>query len=301
MTGNADRPLGLVGLGNMGGAIAARLLGSRSPLHVFDLDNERVSSFRQAGANAAASLSDLSSTCPTVLICLPTSQHVEDVIFSEGGLLAEMKRESLVIDLTSGDPRVSRRISDRLAEFGIYYLDAPVSGGPQAARAGTLAIIVGGPSEILESARPVLELISPNIRRVGGVGAGHTVKLLNNVLAAAHRMIAFEALVTAQANGIEPSTFTDVVNISSGRSYATEVTIPRHVLSGELSQGFSLGLMTKDVTLGSELVPPGMGPLSLVVEVAARLRDLRDELGPGADINEILWAYEGAATGANDG
>jgi 3-hydroxyisobutyrate dehydrogenase-like beta-hydroxyacid dehydrogenase len=196
---------------------------------------------------------------------------------------------------------VSRRISDRLAEFGIYYLDAPVSGGPQAARAGTLAIIVGGPSEILESARPVLELISPNIRRVGGVGAGHTVKLLNNVLAAAHRMIAFEALVTAQANGIEPSTFTDVVNISSGRSYATEVTIPRHVLSGELSQGFSLGLMTKDVTLGSELVPPGMGPLSLVVEVAARLRDLRDELGPGADINEILWAYEGAATGANDG
>lgn len=295
MTDETAGPLGLVGLGNMGGAIAARILDNGSPLRVFDLDNDRVVSFCQAGATAAESLSILGSTCPLVLICLPTSQHVEAVIFAEGGLLAEMKRGSLVIDLTSGDPRVSRRISDRLAEFGIDYLDAPVSGGPQAARAGTLAIIVGGAIDVFETARPALELISPNIRRVGNVGAGHTVKLLNNVLAAAHRMIAFETLVTAQSNGIEPSTFIDVVNISSGHSYATAVTIPRHVLSGDLIQGFSLGLMTKDVTLGSELVPSGMGPLSLVVEVAKRLANLQTELGPEADINEILGAYRRGA------
>ena len=141
----------------------------------------------------------------------------------------------------------------------------------------------------------MLELISPNVRHVGPVGAGHTVKLLNNVLAAGHRMLAFETAAVAAANGVDPRVFIEAVNISSGRSYATEVTMPRHVFGDQLVQGFALGLMAKDVRLGESLVGPGFDELSLTREVWARLASALERFGPDVDINRTLEVYEEAA------
>ena len=104
----------------------------------------------------------------------------------------------------------------------------------------------------------VLRLISPNIRRMGPVGSGHSVKFLNNLLAAAHRLLAFEVTAVAAANGVNPQEFIDAINLSSGRSYATEITMPRHVFGEELRQGFSLALMNKDVRLARTLLTPAL-------------------------------------------
>jgi 3-hydroxyisobutyrate dehydrogenase len=286
--------VGFVGLGNMGGALAARLAGQHDELYVLDLDPARVAQACAVGARAAQSISQLASKCEVVITCLPTSAHVKSVVGGEGGLAATLAPGSLVIDCTSGEPAVTRELAAELSARGIGFVDAPVSGGPQAAAAGTIAIIVGGTEEWYEQALPTLRRISPNVRHVGPVGAGHVVKLLNNVLAAGHRMLAFETAAVAASQGVDPKTFIDVVNLASGRSYATEITMPRHVFGAALAQGFSLGLMAKDVGLGCLLLPQRLEELSLALQVHRRLQAALTEFGPDADINQTLETYERA-------
>jgi 3-hydroxyisobutyrate dehydrogenase len=284
--------VGFVGLGNMGGALAARLASQSIELYVFDLDSARVAEACAVGARPAHSVAEIASKCEVVITCLPTSAHVRSVITGDTGLAATLAPGSLVIDCTSGEPAVTRELAAELSARGIGLVDAPVSGGPQAAAAGTIAIIAGGPEEWYERALPTLHRISPNVRHVGPAGAGHVVKLLNNVLAAGHRMLAFETAAVAAAQGVDPETFIDVVNLASGRSYATEITMPRHVFGATLAQGFSLGLMAKDVGLGCQLLPPPLEELSLALQVHRRLQAALTEFGPDADINQTLEAYE---------
>ncbi|MGC0367385.1 3-hydroxyisobutyrate dehydrogenase [Rhodococcus sp. 27YEA15] len=286
--------IGFVGLGSMGSALAGRLLTGDEPLTVFDIDREKVLELATGGAHVAASLRDLAESSEVVLICLPTSEHVEAAIYGADGLAEGLRSGALVVDCTSGHPDVTRSIAQRLKLSGVSFVDAPVSGGPQRASEGTIAILVGGESADVTRAEEVLTRISAHVQHVGGVGAGHTVKLLNNVLAAGHRLLAFEMTAIAAASGVEPATFIDAVNLSSGRSYATEVTMPRHVFGPELVQGFSLGLMAKDVRLGCTLIPKGLEKLSLAAGVNERLADALGEFGPTADINEIIASYESA-------
>ena len=285
--------VGFIGLGNMGGALAARLAG-QAELYVLDLDPARVAHACAAGAQEARSIGEIAGKCAVVITCLPTSAQVRSVVGGEDGLAAALAPDSLVIDCTSGDPAITRELAAELGARGIGLVDAPVSGGPQGAAAGTIAIIVGGSQEAYQRALPTLSLISPNVRHVGPVGSGHVVKLLNNVLAAGHRMLAFETAAVAAAQGVDPQTFIDVVNLASGRSYATEITMPRHVFGAALAQGFSLGLMAKDVGLGSQLVPEPLAELSLALQVHRRLQAALAEFGPDADINQTIEAYERA-------
>jgi 3-hydroxyisobutyrate dehydrogenase len=286
--------VGFIGLGNMGGALAARL-APQTDLHVLDLDPARVAAACAAGAHAAGSVAEIAAKSSQVITCLPTSAHVRQVVSGEDGLGCTLAPGSLVIDCTTGEPPVTRELAAELGARGIGFIDAPVSGGPQAATAGTIAIMVGGSGEWYERALPTLQLISPNVRHVGASGAGHVVKLLNNILAAGHRLLAFEMAAVAAAEGVSPLTFIDAVNLGSGRSYATEVTMPRHVFGEALVQGFSLGLMAKDVGLGCQLLPEDMAGLSLALRVRERLLNELTELGPDADINETIETYERAA------
>jgi 3-hydroxyisobutyrate dehydrogenase len=306
--------IGFIGLGQMGAALATRLLttlgrtplvaadpGATQPdqpessLMVFDLDPERVAELTRRGAAAAASVAEIAKSCSTVILCLPTSQLVRSVLMGPAGIAADLGPGALIIDCTTGEPGVTRELSAELGSRGIGFVDAPVSGGPQAATAGTIAIMVGGTDEAVAQARPVLELISPNVRSVGGSGAGHCVKLLNNALAAAHRMMAFETATLAALNGVDPKTFIEVVNLASGRSYATEITMPRHIFGEQLVQGFSLGLMAKDVGLAGALVPPALGDISVISVVNERLQSALGALPPSADINETITLYERAS------
>jgi 3-hydroxyisobutyrate dehydrogenase len=286
--------VGFIGLGHMGGALAARL-APQTDLYVLDLDPARVAAACAAGAHAAGSVPEIAAKCSLVITCLPTSAHVQQIVNGDGGLGLTLAPGSLVIDCTTGEPAVTRELAAALGARGIGFIDAPVSGGPQAAAAGTIAIIVGGAGNWYEQALPTLSLISPNVRHVGPAGAGHVVKLLNNVLAAGHRLLAFEMAAVAAAQGVDPETFVDVVNLGSGRSYATEVTMPRHVFGEALGQGFSLGLMAKDVGLGCQLLPDQLEGLSLALEVHQRLLAALTVFGPDADINQTIETYERAA------
>jgi 3-hydroxyisobutyrate dehydrogenase len=288
--------VGFVGLGNMGSALALRLAAADGVrLAVFDLDETRCRKLVAAGAIVAQSPRDLAAMSDVVLTCLPTSEHVRSVLFDDRGLAEGLAAGALVIDCTSGHPEATREIAAQLATRAVALVDAPVSGGPQGAAAGTIALLAGGTAEDVARANAVLSLISPNVRHVGPIGAGHTVKLLNNVLAAGHRMLAFEMAAVAAANGVDPRTFVEAVNISSGRSYATEVTMPRHVFGEQLVQGFTLGLMTKDVRLGTSLIGPGFDGLSLAREVGRRLDSALERYGPDTDVNQTLALYEEAA------
>lgn len=284
--------VGFVGLGSMGSALARRLVG-HVDLTVFDRDQKQVETFRRDGVSGASSIAELGAECDVVLLCLPTSQDVRRAVIDSGtdSLRSVMSAGGLIIDCTTGDPNVTRAIAAELPA-GLRLADAPVSGGPQAAAAGTIALMVGGSDQDFARAAELLSIISPNVRHVGPVGAGHCVKVLNNLLAAGHRLLAFEAVAVAAKEGLDPHTFIDVVNMSSGRSYATEVTVPRHLFGDELVQGFSIGLMAKDVGLATGLIPLQQHDGMLAPHVDALFRRALAELGAGSDVNEIIGPYE---------
>jgi 3-hydroxyisobutyrate dehydrogenase len=285
--------VGFVGLGNMGQALALRLVDGY-PLSVFDQQESKVAELVARGAVGMGSVSEVAAASDVLCTCLPTPSDVSDVLFGDGGGAAAMRAGGCVIDFSSSSPIVSVELAGRLSELGVAFVDAPVSGGPQATVAGTIAIMVGADEVSFETIRDLLTTISPNVTRVGGVGAGHCVKLLNNVLAAGNRLLAFETAALAAAHGVAPEAFIEVVNQSSGRSYASEVTFGRHVFADELTQHFSLGLMAKDVTLAAGLIPPGAESLSIAQSVQRLLGVAVDELGPGADINVLIRLYERA-------
>lgn len=283
--------VGFIGLGKMGGAIARRL-AARRPLAVFDLRQEAASAI--AGAKPAESAAALGLTCDTVCLCLPTSDDVRRAIF-DGGVLEAMARGGVIVDMTTGDPTATRDMAAQIEAAGLHMIDAPVSGGPMAADSGTLAIMVGATDALFARIRPLLMEISPNIFHAGGVGAGHTMKLVNNLTSAGNRLVAFEALTLAAKNGLDPARCVEIMQKSSGRSFMTEVIFPKFILPGKLDQGFTTGLMLKDVTLATKLGVESDTPLAMGEMVREVLQESVDEDGPDRDLCTLVRRYEKAA------
>ena len=200
------------------------------------------------GASAAASAADAASGCGAVILMLPTSDAVEAVLL-EDGLLEALEPPAILIDMGSSEPLRTRALAERAAARGIEMLDAPVSGGVPGAVAGTLTIMVGGAAEAFEECRPMFEAMGGNVRHVGGAGAGHALKALNNLLSAVHLLASCEALAVAERFGLDPGVFVDVVNTSSGRSGSTDNKLPNYVIPGRFDSGFTMGLMVKDMAI----------------------------------------------------
>jgi 3-hydroxyisobutyrate dehydrogenase len=175
------------------------------------------------------------------------------VLFGPDGIADAAKPGTLIVDQTTGDPSITRTMAAELAERGIELVDAPVSGGPMGADAGTIAIMVGASSEQYARLEPVLQAISPNIFHAGDVGAGHVIKLANNLLSGVHRAVSLEALALAEKNGVDPKRALDIILASSGRNFYLETFVGSHVLTGNLASGFTLGLLHKDVKLACQL------------------------------------------------
>ena len=281
---------GYIGLGNMGGAIARRMVQEHD-LVVYDLSQARRAEFAALGATAAESAAAVGAATDVVFLCLPTSHDVQEVTLGDGGLATALAG-GVICDMTTGDP-VATRAMAAVMPAGVTLIDAPVSGGPAGAAAGTLAIMVGGSDNAVGQVMPALNAVSPNIFRVGAVGAGHVMKLANNMLNATNRLATFEALALAVKNGIDPDLCAEVLNKSSGRNFATDVTLPRFVLPNENPlQGFTLGLMHKDIRQAAEL---GMatGVTLPVINAARELYHAAvNEHGGDVDVNEVIRHYE---------
>ncbi|HEX5579956.1 MAG TPA: NAD(P)-dependent oxidoreductase, partial [Gemmatimonadaceae bacterium] len=219
-----------LGLGAIGRPMAAHLARPPFRLAVWNRTAERAASFAaETGARQAATPADAARGAAVVVTCLPTSREVEALLDGPDGLLAGLQRGAVLVDCTSGDPAGSRRIAARLAEHGVAFVDAPVSGGTSGAAAGTLTVMVGGAEDDLERVRPVLEAFGKRIVHCGPVGAGHAVKAVNNALLAINLWSAAEGLAALGRAGVDPGLALEVINGSSGRSNATENLFPERV------------------------------------------------------------------------
>lgn len=283
--------IGYVGVGNMGGAVALRMLRSH-PLTVFDLSAAALERMAGAGASVAGSAAELAGGCDVIFLCLPTPDHVRKALFGEGGLAGAARPGTLIVDQSTGEPKATKAMAAELVERGIEMVDAPLSGGLKGAEEGTVAIMVGGTDEQFARIRPMLEAIGPNSFHAGPLGSGNAVKLANNMISAAHRIISFEALALAAKAGVKPRVAVDIFMASSGRNFFIERFLSPHIVEGNLHSGFSLELMHKDVRLACQLGLENEVPLFAGNLVREFFQMCMNTEGRQADVNTIALAME---------
>jgi 3-hydroxyisobutyrate dehydrogenase len=282
--------LGYIGLGNMGGALARRLM-LKHRLRVYDIRAEAVERFAAEGAVPAQEPAALAAQCDLVMTCLPTSAEVRQAVFGPGGVAHGLKPGAILADMTTGDPKETRAMAAELAARGLTMIDAPVSGGPHGAAAGTIAVMVGAPDEVFQRVRPCFADISPNVFHCGGVGAGHAMKLVNNVIAAGVRCVTFEAVTMGIKSGLSLEKCAEVLHKGSARSYTTEFTLPR-LMSAEYKTNFAMGLMHKDVRLATQLGVDCGAPMPLAGLVRETFQAALLEHGATADVNDLIRSHE---------
>jgi 3-hydroxyisobutyrate dehydrogenase len=281
-----------LGLGAIGTPMAAHL-ARRGPIVVWNRTPARAGEFASTHeARAAGTPREAAAGADVVFTCLPTSREVEALLDGPDGLLAGLPAGALLLDCTSGDPATSRRIAARLAQRGVAFADAPVSGGVSGALAGTLTVMVGAAPDTFRRAHPVLQAFAKRIAHVGPVGAGHALKAVNNALLAVNLLAVGEGLAALVKAGVPARTALDVLNASSGRSFVTEVLVPERVLSGAWPRTFRLALLDKDVGIARDFAAEA-GVDAPVLELAGRLLSAaRAVLGEEADHVEAIRLIE---------
>ena len=276
--------IGYVGLGSMGGALARRLQLTH-PLHVFDLDATAVARLCAQGAIACANLRELAASCDLILLCLPTSVHVRAAIFGADGLIDGLRPGTLIVDQTTGDPHATGAMAAELAARQVALIDAPVSGGAQGAEAGTISIMVGAGAQEYARVHPVLAAISSNIFHAGDVGAGQVMKLVNNLLSGAQRLLTIEAMALAVKNGIDPERACAILLAGGARNSFTEKFMAPKVIKGDLVSKFTLGLMHKDMRLACDLGSASGVPLLFGNQAREFYQMCIGEMGADAEVN----------------
>ena len=251
--------IAFIGLGNMGGPMAANLVKAGHKVSAFDLVQEALDEFVKAGGVAANSASEAVVAAQVVISMLPAGKHVAGLYLADehgaGGLLSQIAKGSLVIDSSTIDAETSRRVGVCANDLGINFVDAPVSGGTAGAKAGTLSFIVGGEKLAFEQAQPILEAMGKNIFHAGAAGAGQVAKMCNNMLLSVLMAGTAEALQMGVENGLDAKILSDIMVKSSGRNWALEIYNPvPGVMEGTPASngyegGFMVDLMNKDLGL----------------------------------------------------
>jgi 3-hydroxyisobutyrate dehydrogenase len=288
--------IGFVGLGSMGWPMASLLHKAGYPLQVIDASKERAQAFaKEIGGTVAASNRALAAASELIITILPTSNIVEAVLNGPDGLLAGLRPGSVVIDMTSGVPTITRTLAEQVKAAKGHLVDAPVSGGVPRAKTGELAIMFGGSAALLERVRPVLACMGTSITPTGDVGSAHAMKALNNLVSAGGFLIGVEALLIGKRFGLDPSAMVDVLNSSTGMNNSTQKKFKQFVLSGQYNAGFGLDLMVKDLSIALGIGRDTNTPTpfsSLCREMWASCAQM---LGPGQDHTAIAKLSEALA------
>jgi 3-hydroxyisobutyrate dehydrogenase-like beta-hydroxyacid dehydrogenase len=241
----ADR-IGFIGLGNMGGRMTRRIVDGGVEVKGFDMQRAAVEG---AGAAPLGSAAEVAAASDVVFLSLPDSRVVERVVLGDESFIPSLAAGSVVVDLSTASPSSTTRINERLAAVGVSYLDAGISGGAAAAEKGALTLMVGGDADALDRVRPVLAHFATNVFLMGGSGAGHSTKLLNNFLNAISLAATAEVMVAAKKAGLDLATVLEVLNASSGVNFATLNRFPKIITGDYLKGGLTNALMMKDVVL----------------------------------------------------
>ncbi len=287
--------VGFVGLGTMGLPMTKNLLKAGFEVWVVSRSRGPIEEACSLGAKEASSAKDLASMVDIALTCLPMPDSVEEIYFGENGLLAGAHDGLILADHSTVSPELNHKINAAAIERGISFLDAPISGGPMGAEAGTLTIMCGGEEEIFNIAYPVFEAMGRKIVLVGSTGSGSVAKLINNLLVGVHTAALSEAFVLGEKAEIDPHVLHDILKVSTGHSFMIDRTIDL-IQDRDFAQRFSINLLYKDMKLATSMaeqlgVPLRLGAVSEAMigraqveghggeDVAATIRPLEKEVG----------------------
>lgn len=290
---SAKPTIGFVGVGSMGWPMAALLHKAGYPLQIVDASSERAHAFaKEFGGTVAASNRALAAASDIIITILPTSAIVQAVLEGPDGVLAGLRKDAVVVEMSSGVPTITRTLAEQVAAVGAHMVDAPVSGGVPRAKTGELAIMFGGSEAILERVRPVLSCMGTSITRTGDVGSAHAMKALNNLVSAGGFLIGVEALMIGKRFGLDPSAMVDVLNSSTGMNNSTQKKFKQFVLSGQYNAGFGLDLMVKDLSIALGIGRDTNTPTPFSSMCREMWASCAAMLGPGQDHTAIAKLTE---------
>ncbi len=280
--------VGFIGLGNMGGPMAANLAKAGHAVSAFDISADAVERAREAGCVTASTVAEAAAGREVVITMLPSGAEVSEVYRGEGGVLSVAAPGTLLIDCSTIDVDTARAVAATAAEGGWALLDSPVSGGVAGAAAGTLTFMVGGETEAVERSRPVLGDMGKAVIHAGSSGAGQTAKVCNNLILAVSMIGVCEAFGMADRLGLERQTLFDIVSKATGQCWALTSycpvpgPVPNAPSNRDYAPGFTAAMMLKDLRL-AQTAAASAGAASPLGAEAAALYTLFCNAGNGAD------------------
>ncbi|EBA02252.1 3-hydroxyisobutyrate dehydrogenase family protein [Rhodobacterales bacterium HTCC2150] len=269
----------------MGGGMASQLGKNGFEVTCFDPIPEISSRMATLGATTAASAGALAKACDVIILSLPKAAVVEAVMAE---ILPDIQAGTVILDASTSEPATSQAMCAKGAEHGFAFVDGPVSGGPEAANAGTMTMLLGGDADAIETMRPALDIITSKTVKVGDSGAGHAAKIANNMLCAANLVLVGEAIRLGQAAGVSPADLLEGINAGSGRSGVSEVNFPKWVLNDAFDSGFTMGLMRKDVGLALDLAKNSGVDLCGFEQIANIWLNASTDISDSDDFNAIV-------------
>lgn len=287
--------VGFIGLGTMGAPMARNILAKGHQLVVFDVAQQAVNGLTAAGATPAATPAAVATASDVVITMLPDAPDVERVALGAGGIVEGIRKDAIYIDMSTIDPGTTRKVGAAIAARGASMIDCPVGKTADAAVSGTLTLMVGGDAAVIARCRAVLDCMGTDFFHCGALGAGETVKLINNLLATAIGEATVEALVTGVKSGITLATMMSVFKTTMAWSNQLAIAMPKRSLAGDFEPGFMMKLAHKDCRLALQMVdglavsaPVGRAALASLDEaIAGGLAD--------ADVGALLKLRESAA------
>ena len=241
------KKIGFIGIGIMGKPMAKNLIDAGYKLIAYDVVEKALDEIVAYGAERGTSPKDVTENCEIILTMLPNSPQVKEVVLGENGIIEGVREGQILIDMSSIAPLVSQEIAKELEKKGVEALDAPVSGGEEKAKSGTLAFMVGGKKEVFEKCKAILDIMGGSVTLVGGIGAGQTTKLANQVIVAVNIAAVAEAMVLGKRAGVDPEKIFNAIRGGLAGSRCMEDKAPR-MLKGNFAPGFKMKLHLKDLT-----------------------------------------------------
>jgi len=250
--------IAFIGLGNMGGPMAANLARAGYKVAAFDLSGDARARAAEAGCRPAEAIADAVTGAAAVVTMLPAGAHVAAVYGGEDGVFNTAQKGALLIDSSTIDVKTARKVADEAAARGFAMVDAPVSGGVAAAEAGSLTFMVGGAADAFDRARPILDVMGKNVFHAGAAGNGQAAKIANNMLLGATMIATCEAFNLAEKLGLDAQTFFDISSTASGQSWSMTSycpapgPVPAAPSNRDYQPGFAAAMMLKDLRLAQD-------------------------------------------------
>ncbi|KAB7647683.1 3-hydroxyisobutyrate dehydrogenase [Polymorphobacter fuscus] len=289
--------IGFIGVGNMGGGMAANLARAGHQVRAFDLNEDAVARAVAQGCTAAASARAAASGADAIITMLPAGSHVAAAY--AGALFAAASPHAILIDCSTIDVATARSVGEAAAEKGLHMVDAPVSGGTAAADAGTLTFMVGGPAAAFDAARPFLETMGKAVIHAGAAGMGQAAKICNNMILGATMVATAEAFVLAEKLGLDTQTFFDISSKASGQSWSMTSycpvpgPVPTSPANRDYAGGFATALMLKDLKLALAAATTAGASVPMGAQAEALYQLFANNGGGGSDFSAIVKLLRG--------